>query len=147
LGGAVRGLWVKRNVIAGEALRLTRAEGLVVSAGPTAGNHEGERLRVGLRAHYQYIDRAYLPRRYSGRVILVLGRDEPVVADEELRLWRQVASDVDLMQVPGDRTTKLTRHVGALADVLDQLLARTLHEPSIDSGSGARTEVAGQHRC
>lgn len=147
LGGVVRGLWVKRNVIAGEALRLTRAEGLVVSAGPTAGNHEGERLRVGLRAHYQYIDRAYLPRRYSGRVILVLGRDEPVVADEELRLWRQVASDVDLMQVPGDRTTKLTRHVGALADVLDQLLARTLHEPSIDSGSGARTEVAGQHRC
>ena len=36
-----------------------------------------------------------------------------------------------MFTVHGDIRTKFTRHVGALADVLDRLLERTLNEPSI----------------
>src|SRR5262249_48306214 len=38
------------------------------------------------------------------------------------RWWRAVAPNIEVIEVPGNMQTKLTRHVGALAVVLDQLI-------------------------
>jgi hypothetical protein len=44
----------------------------------------------------------------------------------ERNWWRAVAADVDLVEVPGDNRTKLTRYVDSLAAVINHLLETRL---------------------
>jgi hypothetical protein len=81
-----------------------------------------------LRTVYQQIDSGYLPGRFGGRVTLIRGRDETPATAVEESWWRTVAADVETIEVPGDRRTKLTRHVSTLGSVMDQLLDKAVSQ-------------------
>jgi hypothetical protein len=83
--------------------------------------------RQQLRTIYQQLDRSYVPGRFGGRVTLIRGREETPDVATESNWWRAVAADVEAIEVPGDMQTKLTRHVGALAAVMDRLLDATVN--------------------
>ena len=149
--GSIRSLLTgflgKRTVIAAELGRLAsmRNGSQLPDLDPGAYCQGGYRERI--RDIYKQIDRSYLPGRFGGRVTLIWGREESPDAITQRDWWRTVAADVEMFTVPGDMVTKLTRHVGALGDVLDGLLERTLNEISIHDGAGSRMDVAGQRRC
>jgi thioesterase superfamily protein len=114
----------KRSTIATEIRNLVHfgAERSTLVPGPYL--REGYRHR--LRAIYQQIDREYLPGRYGGRVTLIFSREETPTGSVERNWWREVAADVELVEVPGDSRTKLTRYVDSLAAVINQLVATRL---------------------
>lgn len=126
----LRALPGKSMVIAEELGRLTRMSGGSDLRGFDPGGYRPEGYRERMRDIYQQIDHSYLPGRFGGRVTLIWGREESPDALTERDWWQTVAADVEVFTVPGDTRTKLTRHVGALADVLDHLLERTLTESS-----------------
>jgi amino acid adenylation domain-containing protein len=140
------GLLRKRTVIAAEIGRLAGMSDSpeLRDLDPGARRPGGYRERI--REIYQQIDSAYLPGRFGGRVTLIWGREESPDALTQRDWWRTVAADVEVFTVPGNMQTKLTRHVGALAEVLDRLLERTLNESLVRDGTGARADVAGQRR-
>jgi amino acid adenylation domain-containing protein len=90
------------------------------------GPYRPEGYRDRLRTIYQQIDREYLPGRYNGHVTLIFGREETPSGSMERNWWRAVAADVDLVEVPGDNRTKLTRYVDSLAAVINHLLETRL---------------------
>jgi thioesterase domain-containing protein len=94
------------------------------------GSYRLEGYREQLRTIYQQIDSCYLPGRYGGSVTLIFGREETPDADAEAKWWRSVAANVEAIEVRGDMQTKLTRHVGELAAVLNRLLAAVAAEGS-----------------
>jgi len=57
---------------------------------------------------------------------LIFGREETPSGSVERNWWRAVAADVDLVEVPGDNRTKLTRYVDSLAAVINQLIETRL---------------------
>ena len=85
--------------------------------------HPTDGHRQQLRTIYQQLDRSYVPGRFGGRVTLIRGREESPDVATECNWWRAVAANVEAIEVPGDMQTKLTRHVGALAAVMDRVLA------------------------
>jgi len=85
--------------------------------------HPTDGHRQQLRTIYQQLDRSYVPGRFGGRVTLIRGREESPDLATECNWWRAVAANVEAIEVPGDMRTKLTRHVGALAAVMDRVLA------------------------
>jgi amino acid adenylation domain-containing protein len=94
------------------------------------GAYRPEGYREQLRVIYQQLDRCYLPGRYGGPVTLIFGREETPDAEAEAKWWCSVAANVETIEVPGDIQTKLTRHVGELAAVLDRLLASVASDGS-----------------
>jgi thioesterase domain-containing protein len=114
----------KRSTIAREIQNLMRSGADRSTLVPGPYRHEGYRDR--LRAIYQQIDREYLPGRYGGQVTLIFGREETPSGSVERNWWRAVAADVDLVEVPGDNRTKLTRYVDSLAAVINQLIETRL---------------------
>jgi thioesterase domain-containing protein/acyl carrier protein len=90
------------------------------------GPYRPEGYRDRLRAIYQAIDREYLPGRYRGHVTLIFGREETPSGSMERNWWRAVAAGVDLVEVPGDNRTKLTRYVDSLAAEINHLLETRL---------------------
>jgi acyl carrier protein len=141
------GLLGKGAVIAGELSRLSRVNDRSELTGLDPGACCPGGYRERMREIYRQIDHSYLPGRFGGRVTLILGREESPDASTERDWWRKVAADVEVFIVPGDMRTKLTRHVGALADVLDRLLERTLNDPSIHGTAGSHLDVVEQRRC
>jgi hypothetical protein len=139
----LRGLSGKGTTIAAELGHLLKMRH--GSDAPTLepGGNYPESYRETMRDIYQQIDHSYLPGRFGGRVTLICGREESPDALTECNWWRTVAKDVEVFTVPGDNRTKLTRYVSALADVMDQLLDRTLNESSIHDGAGSRMGTAG----
>ena len=137
------GLLRKRNVIAAEIARLAGMSDspALRDLDPGVRRPGGHRERI--REIYQRVDRSYLPGRYGGRVTLVFGREETPDAPTQRDWWQTVAAEVEVFTVPGDMQTKLTRHVGALAGVLDRLLERTSNEILVHDGGDARADVAG----
>jgi amino acid adenylation domain-containing protein len=145
-GGLLRALLRKRSRIVHELglavkMRNEKAEGKRTTQ-PAQG-HRGE-----LRAFYQWIDRTYLPGRFNGRVTLIRGREETPDMATECHWWRAVAPNTRGIEVPGDMRTKLTRHVGALAGVIDRLLDETARQwPSANERqAGARSPDANNLR-
>jgi thioesterase domain-containing protein len=137
----------KGTVIAAELGRLARMSDASASPDVDPGADRPRGSPERMRRIYHQIDRSYLPGQFGGRVTLIFGREEVPDALAERDWWRKVAADVEVFEVPGDRQTKLTRHVDALADVLDRLLERSASEPSIRDNAGTRTQVAARHRC
>ena len=72
-----------------------------------------------------------LPGRFGGRVTLIWGQKESPGGLTERIWWQKVAAEVELFEVPGDCVTKLTKHVGALAGVLNRLVERTWSDSPI----------------
>jgi phthiocerol/phenolphthiocerol synthesis type-I polyketide synthase D len=63
--------------------------------------------------------RAFVPGRYTGRIVLFRSQESDANAgtDESLG-WRRLGADVDVYRVPGDHTTCLTRHINKIAQHL-----------------------------
>jgi amino acid adenylation domain-containing protein len=134
VGTILRGLARKSAVIAAELGRLARMRDGFDFPRLDPGTCP-EDYRERLRAIYQQIDRCYIPGRFGGRVTLIRGREETPDVLTESTWWRTVAADVEVFEVPGDNRTKLTRHVGALAGLLDRLVERTLSAPARSSSA------------
>lgn len=64
----------------------------------------------------------YVPRPYSGRVILLQPGEELRGMPDPARGWRGVAAHLEVHVVPGDHTTALTRWLPALAERLRRCL-------------------------
>jgi thioesterase domain-containing protein/acyl carrier protein len=122
------GLLRKRNVIAAEVGRLAGKGDSPALRDLDPGTRRPGGHRERIREVYQQVDRSYLAGRYDGRVTLVFGGEEPPDAPTQRDWWQTVAAEVEVFTVPGDMQTTLTRHVGALADVLVRLLERTSDE-------------------
>jgi hypothetical protein len=135
------GLFGKGTVIAAELGRLARMRDDPERPDLDPGAYCPGGYRERIREIYQQIDRAYVPGRFGGRVTLIWGREESPDALTQRDWWRTVAADVEVFTVPGDIRTKLTRHVGALANVLDRLLERTSNEIPIHDGADSRVDV------
>jgi amino acid adenylation domain-containing protein len=121
-GALVRGLCRKLHVIPAELSRLAQKwdEYGWIELDPASISPEAFRNR--LQETYHQIDQSYLPGPYGGSVTLILGMEEPIDATSERMWWEKVAAHVDLIEVPGDRSTKLTRHLVDLAGALNGLL-------------------------
>lgn len=102
------------------ALATMRDGADLASAGPGPRPIDGHRHQ--LRTIYQQLDKSYVPGRFGGRVTLIRGREEAPDVATESSWWRSVAADVEAIEVPGNMQTKLTRHVAALAAVMDLVL-------------------------
>ena len=109
------------------------------------GLHHSDGHRQRLRTIYQQVDKSYVPGRFGGRVTLIRGREETPEVEAECGWWRAVAADVEAIEVPGDMQTKLTRHVGALAAVMDRVLETTANaSPAAATTSNLRQRtIAG----
>lgn len=140
------GLLRKRTVITAEIGRLAGMSDSPALRDLDPGARRPGGYRERIRGIYQQIDCSYFPGRYGGRVTLVFGRGESPDALAQRDWWRTVAADVEVFTVPGNMQTKLTRHVGALADVLDRLLERTLNEGVVRDGAPPRADAAGGRR-
>jgi acyl carrier protein len=140
------GFFRKGPVIAAEISRLARMGDGPESPALDPGAYRPGGYRERIREIYKQIDRSYLPGRFGGRVTLIWGREESPDAITQRDWWRTVAADVEVFTVPGDMATKLTRHVGALGDLLDRLLERTLNETLAHDGAGSHVDGAGRRR-
>ena len=130
IGTLLGGLLRKRALVPSElAAVATMRDGADV-AKLEPGLHRTDGHRAQLRTIYQQLDKSYIPGRFGGRVTLIRGREETPDVATECRWWRAIAANVDAIEVPGDMRTKLTRHVGALAGVMDRLLDPTIAAPA-----------------
>jgi len=141
IGTLLRALVRRTPHIVAEVTRLAELGG-----GPDVPSLErrpyrGESHWPRLRAIYQDIDRRYVPGRFGGRVTLIRGREERPDMLAETTWWQSIADNVEAFEVPGDNRTKLTRHVGALAAVMDRLLARAASETPSGVSSAARQDA------
>ena len=105
------------------------------------GGFRAPGYRERLRAIYQDIDLRYIPGRFGGRVTLIRGREERPDMLTETTWWQSIAANVEAFEVPGDNRTKLTRHIGALAAVMDRLLERASSETPSRESSAARQDA------
>jgi amino acid adenylation domain-containing protein len=127
IGALLGGLLRKSARIPSEFTAVATMRDGAGAASLEPGPQRTDGHRAQLRTIYQQLDRSYVPGRFGGRVTLIRGRDEAPDVATECRWWRAVAADVEAIEVPGDMRTKLTRHVGALAGVMDRLLETTGH--------------------
>jgi hypothetical protein len=128
---ARRGRMSVRTALQRVVAELGRLRRIRAGAGPglstlERGAHRPEERGEELREIYQQIDRCYLPGRFGGHVTVIVGREETPNAVTERGWWQTVAPDVEVIEVPGDMQTKLTRHIGTLGGVLDRLLEGAL---------------------
>jgi amino acid adenylation domain-containing protein len=73
-----------------------------------------------LRLAYRHAMRRYVPPPYPGRVALVRGEAVPEPAAD--LAWSSLLPRLELVVVPGDHLTCVTRHVAGLGARLDELL-------------------------
>jgi amino acid adenylation domain-containing protein len=128
---ARKGRMSVRTALQRVVAELGRLRRIRAGTGPDLSNlergaHRPEDRGEELREIYQQIDRCYLPGRFGGRVTVIVGREETPNAVTERGWWQTVAPDVEVIEVPGDMQTKLTRHIGTLGGVLDRLLEGAL---------------------
>jgi hypothetical protein len=115
---AVRHALVKSIRLPGEVLSLTGR-----SQPPP------RQTQVDLRAHYLSAEYAYVPKPYSGPVVLLWPDGERETGEDAARWWRQLVPSVELKKLPS------THHACLTADV--RLLARELAD-SLRAASGPR---------
>lgn len=111
----------KLDVLRREAAHVARTRSHAAASlhpGPLAD--EGYRARI--REHYVDLDRDYVPSRYRGRATLLWPRDDPSRVQDEVQAWRRVVEHLDVVVIPGDGKTCLTRHVRDLAAAMQAAL-------------------------
>jgi thioesterase domain-containing protein len=117
----------KLGVARAEAVRLMRTRRHAGDASLDPGAREpgphGHRTRI--RAHYLNLESEYVPRPYRGRATLLWPCDDPTPVDVAARAWRRVVAELDVVSVPGNHHTCITRHVDALAGTLASALAQS----------------------
>jgi thioesterase domain-containing protein/acyl carrier protein len=72
--------------------------------------------------HYHYLDATYVPRRYDGKVTLILPADQVQSAAEIASWWRQIAAGVEVHSLTSGHHASLTSEVGQLGAKLNECL-------------------------
>jgi acyl-CoA synthetase (AMP-forming)/AMP-acid ligase II/thioesterase domain-containing protein len=68
---------------------------------------------------YSLISQSYIPRRYSGRIVLMSSENQSGNQTPDPTMgWKRVAREVRVVSVPGDHLGCITTHVNSLADEL-----------------------------
>ena len=83
-----------------------------------------------LQAHYLAAERAYIPERYAGPVLLLWPRGEAESAEEAATWWRQLTPHLDVRQLAGSHHDCLTSEAGLLAREIADALRRCSHGES-----------------
>ncbi len=92
--------------------RLTRLSRAVVNPG----------MDPGLQRTWQRIGAKYIPRRYHGRITLLVPRPAKVAGSSVLG-WRAVAKSVEIHAIRGSHLTCITQYVDDTAGLLNDCLA------------------------
>jgi thioesterase domain-containing protein len=66
-------------------------------------------------AAYQWILTSYVPRRYSGRVTMLLTRQQMEEAPFIVKQWRKAASQLRVERIPGNHLSCITTHLEEIA--------------------------------
>ena len=100
-------------------------------ATPEGGSRRTEDARDRVMHDYTKVMNAYTPGRYAGPVTILWGRAELAQGPEgPAKIWRKVARQLEIHQVPGGHLTCLTIHVRALAERLRACLDS---EPTVNT--------------
>ncbi|HJQ68948.1 MAG TPA: amino acid adenylation domain-containing protein [Blastocatellia bacterium] len=95
------------------------------AAPPDAEIDPAEDRRKKVMDAYVKAMSAYVPRRYKGRVTLLLPAESSSAASSDSTWgWRRVADSVEVRVVPGGHLTCITSHVKELAENLSEFLNR-----------------------
>jgi len=91
---------------------------------------------------YRDASESYVPHRFGGKLVLLWPREQSLINDEDPTYgWDSVSPDVELIYVPGDHDTSITRKANLsavgkemrraldAANVPEPLSARMLHQP------------------
>jgi thioesterase domain-containing protein len=98
--------------------------------------HAAPLIPIELRRAYSNAVRRYAPPSYAGRVALF--RAEELPAQSPDLGWSPVLQRLEIVVVPGDHYTCITRHVAAFGARLDNVLRKPTAESkaSADSSRG-----------
>jgi hypothetical protein len=81
-----------------------------------AGQHENWEEDRLIKIYFRALEN-YIPRPYSGRVVLFYPTEEyPANPKDPTMGWGKVAPNLEVQMVPGDHVTCITRYVKTLAD-------------------------------
>jgi thioesterase domain-containing protein len=135
LADRLRGLGLRRRLgLAGETLitlaheMLARLRGVhpdlftrtpIPADAGTAVRVADELLRHETYARYFTAVMAYVPRRFPGRLLVFWPEQEPPRQPKAALLgWAPLAEQVDVIRVPGDHHTVVTRHAELIARMI-----------------------------
>jgi thioesterase domain-containing protein len=115
--GGIERVWIARR--SEEEIRQRRARAFV-----KAGIYS-ESTNAFMQAFYLILAK-YVPKPYSGPVVLYKARTEPLFKAREIDLrWKRIASDLEIVEVPGTHITVMDeRNVECLAQDLDARLRK-----------------------
>lgn len=68
------------------------------------------------------LEDGYVPRRFDGRVTVYWPLEAPGPESGPARSWRPLASEVEVVTIPGDHRTAVTMHGGTLAETIRKAL-------------------------
>ena len=124
LAARLRFAFGKLGVLRAEAGSVVRARGDRVDPMLEAGAPARDAHRDRIFDSYLQLDRGYVPGRFRGRASVLWPRDDPSPASIEARSWRRVVDDLEMVEIPGDHNSCLTRHVRDLAAAIQRVLDR-----------------------
>ncbi|HYM70183.1 MAG TPA: AMP-binding protein [bacterium] len=110
-------------------VRLRRR--LLRQGDPPADTNPDPRRR-NLTQLYRRAIVGYLPRRYAGKVTLLLSEDEEYRALPAR--WRALASEVEVHAIPGTHLSSITQHVGVFAERMGICLRNAQRPPDQTPG-------------
>lgn len=119
--GRLRLLRDKLRRLPGALAQRPAADAPARSAGPDSSS-PGRPRREELRDVYTRAAALYVPGRYRGRVTVFWPERDEETPSEAARWWRHVATDVELVVLPGDHLSYATKHAEAFARALDACL-------------------------
>ncbi|HEX6137581.1 MAG TPA: AMP-binding protein [Casimicrobiaceae bacterium] len=114
----------KLGVLRSEARRVARTRGDDADAMLDAGAPALDGRREHIFESYLQLDRGYVPGRFRGRASVLWPREDASPAHVEARSWSRVVGSLDLIEIPGDHNSCLTRHVRDLAAAIQRVLDR-----------------------
>ncbi len=90
------------------------------AADAAAGSPDAAAPTFGRRHVYRGSFRRYAPAAYEGRVVLLRAADDPAYRPD--LGWARLIPHLEVGVIPGEHLTCITRHVGAFAARLEQIL-------------------------
>jgi hypothetical protein len=127
--------------------RFTRRVGRLFNRAPLPPPAEPETAPEPQTQEQQFWDlyldasESYVPSRFGGRLILLWPRDEPVQGgDNPAAGWDAVSPDVQLVYVPGNHDTSITRNSNLL--VAGQEMRRALEQLDHEMASPSASSLA-----
>ena len=76
---------------------------------------------------YRYLEDNFVPRKYSGRIMLFWPTDDVESLHDAASRWSKVARHVEHHVLPGDHHTCLTKYAPVLAQELQACLSKARH--------------------